>query len=178
MPGLGVLAVPVRAINSLATDAPILSLDRPVRSSGHIENTTGETAMWSQAGNSGFDGSGVGIAIIDSGISKVANLDNIVLNQDFTGEGITNDPYGHGTFVASMAAANKGSYGGTAPAAKLINFRVLNSNGTGNLSGVLAALNAVAANRIKYNIRVVNMSLGMDAVDSYQNDPLCRAAMR
>jgi subtilisin family serine protease len=40
---------------------------------------------------------------------------------------------------------------------------------------VLSALNSIAANRTKYNIRVVNMSLGMPAIDTYKNDPLCRA---
>jgi len=179
MPRFGILAVdlPTKAVEKLASNSQTryLSLDRSVVASGHIENTTGEATMWSQSGNSGFAGSGVGIAILDSGITKMGGLDNIVLNQDFTGEGITNDTFGHGTFVASMAAANKGSYGGTAPDAKIINFRVLNSQGNGTLSGVLAALNAVLANKAKYNIRVVNLSLGMDAVDSYKNDPLCRA---
>src|SRR5207244_4172196 len=69
----------------------------------------------------------------------------------------------------------KGSYGGIAPAAKLVNFRVLNSQGLGTTSGVLSALNAVVTYRSKYNIRVVNMSLGMPAIDSYKNDPICRA---
>src|SRR5205814_3177697 len=60
----------------------------------------------------------------------------------------------------------------------LINFRVLDSQGTGKLSSVLNALDAVMANRTAYNIRVVNMSLGMAAVDSYRNDALCRAVRR
>jgi serine protease AprX len=180
MPQFGAIAVdaPAKAIEKLAanTSTRYLSLDRQVTSLGHLENTTGETAMWAQSGNSGFDGSGVGIAILDSGISpKTAGLDGIALNQDFTGERITSDPYGHGTFVASIAAGNKGSYGGIAPSATLINFRVLNSEGMGTTSGLLAALNAVAVNRTKYNIRVVNMSLGMPAIDSYKNDPICRA---
>ncbi|HEU5236402.1 MAG TPA: hypothetical protein VFU37_04625, partial [Pyrinomonadaceae bacterium] len=116
IPRFGILAVdlPTKAVEKLASNAQTryLSLDRSVVATGHIENTTGETAMWSQTGNSGFDGSGVGIAIIDSGITKMAGLVNIIFSQDFTGEGITNDPFGHGTFVASMAAGSKGSYGG------------------------------------------------------------------
>ena len=180
MPQFGAIAIdaPAKTIEKLAANSKTryLSLDRQVTSMGHIENTTGETAMWAQSGNSGFDGSGIGIAILDSGIApKIGGLDGIAFNQDFTGEGITNDPFGHGTFVAAMAAANKGSYGGIAPAAKLVNFRVLNSQGLGTTSGVLSALNAVVTYRSKYNIRVVNMSLGMPAIDSYKNDPICRA---
>jgi subtilisin family serine protease len=54
-------------------------------------------------------------------------------------------------------------------------LRVLNSQGTGTVSAVLGALNWVMSNRSTYNIRVVNMSLGMRAVDSYKNDPVCKA---
>src|SRR5205823_8173884 len=60
-------------------------------------------------------------------------------------------------------------------AANLLNLRVLNSQGTGTISGTLAALDWVMANKATYNIRVVNMSLGTPAVDSYRNDPICRA---
>ena len=53
---------------------------------------------------------------------------------------------------------------GIAPAASLINLRVLNSQGIGTVSGTLAALDWVMANKAAYNIRVVNMSLGTDAL--------------
>ncbi|HEX3143475.1 MAG TPA: S8 family serine peptidase, partial [Pyrinomonadaceae bacterium] len=180
MARFGILSVdmPAKAVEKLAANSATryLSLDSEVQASGHVEDTVGESAMWSQSGNSGFDGSGVGIAIVDSGITpNTPGLDNIVFNQDFTGEGRTSDPYGHGTFVASVAAGNMGSYGGVAPAASILNFRVLNSTGAGKLSAVLSALNSIAANRTKYNIRVVNLSLGMPATDTYKNDPLCRA---
>jgi len=52
---------------------------------------------------------------------------------------------------------------------------VLNSTGTGTVSATLAALDWLMANRTAYNIRVVNMSLGTPAVDSFKNDPICRA---
>src|SRR5205807_4660976 len=59
--------------------------------------------------------------------------------------------------------------------ANIINLRVLNSQGQGTVSGTLAALDWLMTNRTTYNIRVVNMSLGTPAVDSYRNDPICRA---
>jgi subtilisin family serine protease len=106
----------------------------------------------------------------------------VIVNQDFTGENRTDDPYGHGTHVASIAAGNgrisNGAYTGVAPNADLINLRVLNSQGVGSVSGVLGALDWVMANRQTYNIRVVNMSLGMNAIDSYRDDPVCRAVRR
>ncbi len=83
---------------------------------------------------------------------------------DFTGEGIADDPYGHGTHVASVAAGimngGNSSYQGIATSAKLINLAVLNSQGSGSVSSVLSALDWVMTNRTTYNIRVVNMSLG------------------
>ncbi len=106
----------------------------------------------------------------------------VVYSEDFTGEGRTDDPYGHGTHVASLAAGNgrisNAEYIGIAPNANLINLRVLNSEGIGTTAYVLRALDWVASNRSAYNIRVVNMSLGMPAIDSYRNDPVCRAVRR
>src|SRR5204863_8310690 len=64
------------------------------------------------------------------------------------------------------------------PNANLINLRVLGATGLGTVSAVLAALDWVMSNHVTYNIRVVNMSLGAPAVDSYKNDPICRAVRR
>src|SRR5256885_5413511 len=77
-----------------------------------------------------------------------------------------------------MIATKRGPYGGIAPGANLVNFRVLDGKGMGTTSALLNALNAVALNRAAYNIRVVNVSLGMPAIDSYKNDPVCRAVRR
>ena len=100
-------------------------------------------------------------------------------SKDFTGERRTDDPYGHGTHVARIAAGNarvsSGAYLGIAPNANLINLRVLNSQGLGTTSGLLSALDWVLTNRSSHNIRVVNMSLGAAAVDSYKKDPICKA---
>src|SRR6185369_15325960 len=106
-------------------------------------------------------------------------LSRIVVNQDFTGEGRTDDPYGHGTHVAAAAAGNgivsKGEYIGIAPRAKIVNLRVLNSKGTGSVSNVLAAFNWLMTNASTYNVRVVNLSIGMPAINSYKYDPMCVA---
>src|SRR5262249_46127412 len=185
MARFGSLAVdlPAKAIDELVnnTHTRYVSLDRPVKSFGHLQTTTGEAAMWSETGNLGLNGSGIGIAILDSGISKKHHsiINRVAYSQDFTGEGTVDDVYGHGTYVAAIAAGNDidspGLYSGAAPAANLINLRVLNSQGTGTVSAVLNALDVVMSKRATYNIRVVNMSMGMPAIDSYQNDPLCRA---
>ncbi|MET0647192.1 MAG: S8 family serine peptidase [Pyrinomonadaceae bacterium] len=137
--------------------------------------------------NPTYDGTGIGIAVLDSGLdpnhtvftSESGSASRVALSRDFTGENRTDDPYGHGTHVASVAAGNgqvsNGAYRGIAPNAKLINLRVLNSQGTGSVSQLLAAIDWIKTNRTTYNIRVVNLSLGTAAVDSYTVDPLCLA---
>jgi subtilisin family serine protease len=126
----------------------------------------------------------VGIAVLDSGMDAGHKTlsGRVVYSKDFTGENRTDDPFGHGSHVASAAAgvatssAGTGSsYTGIAQGAPVINLRVLNAQGTGSTAGVLNALNWVMANKGTYKIRVVNMSLGGAAVDSYKNDPICRA---
>jgi serine protease AprX len=114
----------------------------------------------------------------------------IKFSKDFTGENNpSNDPYGHGSHVAGAAAglstSTGDSYQGIAPNANIISLRVLDKNGVGSVSALLNALNWILApadptkpvsstnplNKDKYNIRVVNMSLGAPAIDSYKNDP-------
>src|SRR6185436_20843784 len=88
----------------------------------------------------------------------------------------------HGTHVAAIAAGEgsptQGAYEGIAPGAKLVNLRVLNSQGIGKVSAVLAALDWLIANKGSYNVKVVNMSLGTRAVNSYEDDPICNAVRK
>ena len=60
----------------------------------------------------------------------------------------------------------------------MLNLRVLDANGQGIESSIIAALDWCVANKATYNIRVINMSLGTLAADSYRNDPMCLAARR
>jgi len=134
----------------------------------------------------GLNGSGIGVAVIDSGIANVPDLTagNIVYSQDFTGSGTAADQYGHGTHVSGILAGNgKESSGlfytyqflGIAQDVKLINLRVLDKNGAGTDSEVIAAIQTAIQLKSKYNIRVINLSLGRPIYESYKLDPLCQA---
>ncbi|MDQ4120327.1 MAG: S8 family serine peptidase [Acidobacteriota bacterium] len=169
-------------------DVSYISLDRVAKRTGHLSLTTGADAARTLGGATEYNGSGIGIAVLDSGVftdhasfSK-NGVSRVTYSADFTGEGRTDDPYGHGTHVAGAVAAgdtiSNGAYKGIAPAANIINLRVLGADGTGKSSAILAAIDWIISNRTTYNIRVVNMSLGTNAVDSYKNDPLCRAARK
>src|SRR5436190_1934368 len=195
---LGVIQVelPVGAIETVASSRLVqhVSADKQVRAFGHVTATTGADQIRNQTtttllgGTTSYtlDGSGIGIAIVDSGIdtnhkSFLGNngLTRVVYSKDFTGENRVDDPYGHGSHVASIAAGNgriaNAKYLGVAPNANLVNLRVLNKTGVGSVASLLGALNWLMANHTTYNIKVVNMSLGMLAVDSYKNDPVCKA---
>jgi serine protease AprX len=90
-----------------------VSVDRDVQMHGHVETTSGAAAMRAlSSGNSGLHGTGIGIAVLDSGINaghiSFANSTNkirVVASVNFTGQGTTGtDPYGHGTHVSALVA--------------------------------------------------------------------------
>src|SRR5689334_20600371 len=180
------------SVEQIAADPDVtyVSLDVPVRTSGHVTTTTGTQQVRARKGLLGLpdnlDGSGITIAILDSGIDakhkSFAVSGKIKFSKDFTGENRVDDPWGHGTHVAAIAAgdgaATNGAYEGIAPGASLVNLRVLNSEGIGSVSGVLAALDWLIANKSNYGVRVVNMSLGTRAISSYEDDPLCNAVRK
>ncbi len=138
------------------------------------------------------DGTGVGVAIIDSGVADHPDLHNaagasrVVYSQSFVvGDSTTSDKYGHGTHVAGLiggtgAASGPANgylakYPGMAPNVNIINLRALDQNGSGTDSQVIAAIQQAIALKNTYNIRVINMSLGRPVFESYTLDPVCQA---
>ena len=165
------------AVADLANDPDVIfiSPDRPLRGAGtgsptavidHHTDAINAPAAWAQ----GLDGTGVGVAVIDSGIgaSSDLNANNVVYSQDFTGLGSTVDQYGHGTHVAGLIAGNGAAssaandfytFKGIAGNASLINLRVLDQNGAGTDSEVIAAIQTAIQLQSTYNIRVINFRL-------------------
>jgi serine protease AprX len=146
----------------------------------------------------GLDGAGVGVAIIDSGITswhddlsysgsnanvQVVNGQRVVQFVDFVnGQANPYDDNGHGSHVAGIIAGNGydslGARAGMAPGADIVSLKVLDANGHGYISNVIAALDWVVANHAQFNIRVVNLSIGAPVTESYLTDPLTLAAKR
>jgi serine protease AprX len=134
----------------------------------------GATTAWAQ----GIDGRGVGVAVIDTGISDAGDLAGRVIDgYDFSGEGsYTSDTFGHGTFVAGTIAGtgaeSGGAIKGVAPAANLVALKVAGADGSSDVLRVITAVQWAVNNAAKDNIRVLNLSLGTDSTQDWRIDPL------
>ena len=181
-----VALLPDSGLLKLAAQPQVLSIaiDRPV--AGTMERTAATVgADWVRE-SLGFDGSGVGVAIIDSGVTnwhddltaeRVRHFVDFVSNLP-----LAHDGYGHGTHVAGIIAGSgydsNGARRGIAPGANLVVLKVLDASGDGHISDVIAALDYVVEQRDRFNVRIVNLSVAAGVYESYRTDPLTLAAKR
>jgi serine protease AprX len=134
----------------------------------------GATKAWAD----GIDGSGVSVAVIDTGISTTGDLAGKVIDgYDFSGEDdYTNDTFGHGTFVAGTiagsGAASNGAVKGVAPGANLVALKVAGADGSSDVLRVISAVQWAVNHAAQDNIRVLNLSLGTDSTQNWRIDPL------
>ncbi len=122
------------------------------------------------------------IAIVDSGIDATRAYDfgarvlaDVSTVSTGTADTRPGDGYGHGTFVASIAAGAADYYAGAAPTANLVSIDALDDSGQGLTSDVIDAANWIFRNTDKYGIRVANFSLVSGNNSSFMYDPLDKA---
>lgn len=119
-------------------------------------------------GTEKYTGKGITAAILDTGICGHPDLQGRIAGfRDFTaGRMGIYDDCGHGTHVAGILAGNGwasgGKYSGIAPECKLVVGKVLNFNGDGNLYDMLAGMDWIYEVRRKYEIRILNISIGLN----------------
>jgi serine protease len=106
-------------------------------------------------------GKGVTVAILDTGIALVDDLDRsrLLPGHNFLDESdATADDNGHGTHVAGTVAQSTGNGRGTgmAPEARLLPLKVLSASGGGDSAGISRAIRYAA----DHGARVLNLSLG------------------
>ena len=186
------------AITELAADTAIdhLSGDLPVRSTMSVSDQStgadqvhaGSPGLLGIGGLAGVTGQGISVAVIDSGISPHPALwgDLAASVSLVTGDASVADAFGHGTHIAGIITGSGAAAarvtplytGGIAPGAHVINVRVLGADGTGLTSDVIAGIDWAIANRSRYNIRVINLSLGHPVTEPAATDPLDEAVSR
>jgi serine protease AprX len=185
----GVLRVSAQQLLALQADSSQdhLSGDVPIHSTASVESQT----MLADQVWAGSDvlppltGTGVGIALIDSGVDPRHETlwERVALALDFTGgDGV--DRFGHGTHVAAIMAGSRAwlpdgsEFRGIAPGAHIISLRVLDDTGSGRASSVIEAIEWAVENRVRHGIRIINLSLGTPVLQPYRDDPLCEAVER
>ncbi|MFD5503917.1 S8 family serine peptidase [Streptomyces sp. NPDC127061] len=132
-----------------------------------------------RAHRAGVTGKGTKVAVLDTGYDRNhPDLKNaVVASRDFTGDGDVQDMQGHGTHVSSIiagsGAASAGRYAGVAPGAELVEGKVLDNDGYGYDSWILAGMQWA----VDQDAGIVNMSLGQ-TVASDGTDPLSAAVDR
>ena len=185
--------------DSVAQAAAFISL-LPYRTPGGPQSPH-DTQFPTQVGASrlhrdGLTGSGVTIAVLDSGTwaHKFLSMDTRGVIRSIGGyDAITDtwtaspkDDFGHGTHVTSIISSSAAfvagksgdkSYNGMAPDADLISVRAFDSNGAGTYGDVIRGLDWIVANKDSYGIRVVNLSFSAPPQSFYWDDPLNQAVM-
>jgi hypothetical protein len=148
--------------------------------------------MWQR----GYIGTGVDVALIDSGVAPVSGVATQVINGpdlsfESQGTNLTDiDTYGHGTHLAGLIAGRDSGlkpgrededvdkyFEGAAPGARIVSLKVAASDGATDVSQVIAAIDWVVEHQHSdgLNIRVLNLSFGTDSSQSYLVDPLAYA---
>jgi serine protease AprX len=184
------------AVRAITLDGPLHVMSNPPPPSNTRSVYTKATRA-SMAWMAGITGTGVTVALIDTGVSEVADLAGRIVPVEgnpgtlpgttspcinLSGESDCRDSYGHGTFLAGLIAGNgassNGNWKGVAPNANIISLKIAGATGAADVSNVLAALQWVVSFRTQYGIRVLNLSLGTDSTQTYRTDPLNYAVER
>ena len=157
----------------------------PLPDEASVDQVVAAPAGWS----AGADGHGIDVALVDTGVTPVAGLNatnKLVYGPDLSFD--SQDPnaayvdgYGHGTAMAGIIAGNDGTsggYDGVAPNSRIVSVKVGATTGAADVSQIIAGIDWVTqhAHDPGFNIRVLNLSLGTDSIQSYQVDPLAHAA--
>jgi serine protease AprX len=166
-----------------------IALDRSIH--GTLNRTAAAIGVPAVRDELGYDGAGVGVAVIDSGVAAwhddLATADGAAQRVeafvDFVeGRTVPYDDYGHGTHVAGIIAGNgfdsAGARAGIAPAVRLVVMKVLDGAGRGHISDVIAAIGYAVEHRHTYGLRIINLSIGAGVFESAATDMLSLAAKK
>jgi serine protease AprX len=166
-----------------------------------VEKAIDARAVWGKKDKLGrnITGQGVGVAVLDSGVTRVPGLDGsgkVTYGPDLSVEGngtlADQDTFGHGTFMANIIAGRAATNPskdlssapanvqlGVAPDASLLALKLATTDGGTDVSQVIAALDWVTQHPVMPDgtrVRVINLSYGTNSNQVYTADPLAAAA--
>ena len=196
----------VPSVGAAAAGSTAVRAAAAPRSAAHFSSAAGERSGQSvsplqiaqgisadDVWKAGVTGRGVEVAVIDTGVARVRGLDGpgkVVVGPDVTDPDARREPagtdtYGHGTVTAGLIAGKDAlplgdtrSGSGIAPDARLLNVRVSGRDGSVDAADLFGAIGWVVehAHDPGHNVRVLNLSFGVDATDTESRRALDRAA--
>ncbi|MHB8572138.1 MAG: S8 family serine peptidase [Candidatus Dormibacteria bacterium] len=176
-------------VNQVDLNPPMWLTGTPNVDAGNLANRYDTLSRVPAAWSTGLDGTGVQVAVLDTGVWPHDDLMVDPLNPGgqagfrlmsvVTNPSATDafDHYGHGTHVAGILAGNGydsgGQYIGVAPRSLLVGVKISDDLGRANTADVIAGLEWVyLANQRGFHIRVVNLSLNSTYAESYRTSAL------
>ena len=183
--GYALCKLPVGLLKPLSTNFSVhrAHYNRAAHGTDILSSTAVQADVLAQ--HYGYSGAGVTVAFIDSGLTSqvLPDLDDRRVKQfvDFVRPVNKQrvDEHGHGTHIVGIVAgtgALDAKYAGIAPGTSVVSLRVLDEVGKGTIANIIAAMDWVAKNATRHNIRIVNLSVGAGVYESYWTDPLTLAA--
>lgn len=173
----------VRGVRAVIPDSPVIATTTGLLDGGSLVNSYNETVKAPSVWGLGYDGTGVTIAVVDTGLTWGAGTDlgervkaSTSVNTLSLGH---HDEYGHGSHVAGIIAGDgrnsNRAYMGIAPGASLISVKFSDALGNAHERNLLDALQWVFDNRETHKIRVVNISAVVGTRQSYRESPTAAA---
>lgn len=143
-------------------------------------NRANEILQTAAAWKKGITGKGITVAVMDTGIAAHPDYEKrVICFRDFIQQKTwPYDDYGHGSHVTGILAGDgtvNGAMKGVAPGVGIVHLKVLDQNGNGRREDVVEGIRWVIANREKYQIRVLNISVGTVKEGDKRDEVLIRA---
>ncbi len=191
------IRIPAESLIDLAVEEDVarLSLDDTVVASSTASLLAANDPVFPSS-NVNFDGFRETVAVLDTGVAVHDDLSSHIRQYSFLNgafpqpdveEGEIDkyhssspvDAYGHGTHVAGIVSgsgySSSGAYRGLAPQVNILSLQVLDANGQGQMSDVMAALDWLLQYGDAFDVSVANLSLGKPITESNTTDPLVAA---
>ncbi len=168
--------VPPAKIQELKKKKHVISVDQDVEVKA-LDATADQQILADHVLPLGFNGSGIRLAILDTGIATAhpefaGRI--IACETEVSGTTSCEDGNGHGTHVAGIAGAQgvNSAAKGVAPSVLFMIDKVLDNNGDGDISQVIAGIDWAVANKAD----IISMSLGTSPLDGGGTQPNCNNA--